>query len=112
MIGINGLEALVLGLLAVLILGPEKLPEYAAALGRLVRSLRGLATGAQQHLIEEFGDELNDVDWRSLDPRQYDPRTIIKEALLDDGPDDAAHQPPQPANTTFHTAPSTKGTPP
>ena len=25
-----------------------------------------------------------DVDWRKLDPRQYDPRTIVRQALLED----------------------------
>lgn len=33
---------------------------------------------------EEVGPEFDEVDWRKLDPRQYDPRRIIKEALLDD----------------------------
>ena len=31
-----------------------------------------------------MGSEFDDVDWQKLDPRQYDPRRIIKEALLDD----------------------------
>ncbi|WP_334684358.1 twin-arginine translocase TatA/TatE family subunit [Arthrobacter sp. CAN_A6] len=85
--GINGLEAIVLGLLAVLILGPEKLPEYAAGLARMVKSLRQLARGAQDQFREELGDDLTDVDWRRLDPRQYDPRLIIREALLEDFPE-------------------------
>ena len=35
---------------------------------------------------EEMGPEFDDVDWKKLDPRQYDPRRIIREALLDDAP--------------------------
>ncbi len=84
MLGINGLELIVLALLGVIILGPERLPEYAAQLGQLVRSLRRMATGAREQLREEMGPEIDDVDWRKLDPRQYDPRRIIKEALADD----------------------------
>jgi sec-independent protein translocase protein TatB len=88
--GINGGELLILAILAVVVLGPERLPEYAAQLGRLVRELRRMATGAREQLREEVGTEFDDVDWRKLDPRQYDPRRIIKEALLDDF-DDAAN---------------------
>jgi sec-independent protein translocase protein TatB len=83
-LGINGLEFVVLALLAVVILGPERLPEYAAQLARLVKGLRRMATGAREQLREEVGPELDEVDWRKLDPRQYDPRRIIREALLED----------------------------
>lgn len=84
MFGINGLEFLLLAVIAVMVLGPERLPEYAAQLGRLVKDLRRMASGAREQLREEVGPELDDVDWRKLDPRQYDPRRIIKEALIDD----------------------------
>lgn len=84
MTGINGLEAVILCLLALIVIGPAKLPEYAAGLARLVRSLRLLASGARRHLDEELGDEFKDIDWRGLDPRQYDPRTIVRDALADD----------------------------
>ncbi|MEG9249942.1 Sec-independent protein translocase TatB [Arthrobacter sp. Soc17.1.1.1] len=93
MIGINGLEALILGLLVVLILGPDKLPSYASNLATLVRNLRALATGAKNQLTEELGDEIADIDWRTLDPRRYDPRTIIKDALLEDLPGDISAAP-------------------
>jgi sec-independent protein translocase protein TatB len=83
-LGINGLELVVLVLIAVVVLGPERLPEYAAQLARLVKGLRRMASGAREQLREEVGPELDEVDWRKLDPRQYDPRRIIKEALLDD----------------------------
>ena len=43
-----------------------------------------MATGAKEQLREEVGDDIADMDWRKLDPRQYDPRRIIKEALLED----------------------------
>jgi sec-independent protein translocase protein TatB len=33
---------------------------------------------------EEMGPEFDEVDWRKLDPRQYDPRRIIREALADE----------------------------
>ncbi|NMR29834.1 twin-arginine translocase TatA/TatE family subunit [Crystallibacter degradans] len=88
MLGINGSELVILAVIAVMVLGPERLPEYAAQLGRLVKQLRRMAAGAKDQLREEVGDEIVDMDWRKLDPRQYDPRRIIKEALLDDDEDD------------------------
>lgn len=84
MLGINGGELIILAVLAVLVLGPERLPEYAAQLGRLVIELRRMATGARARIREEVGTDFDEVDWKKLDPRQYDPRRIIKEALLDD----------------------------
>lgn len=85
MFGINGGEFLILAVLAVFVLGPDKLPVYAQQLARLVKEVRKMATGAKEQLREEVGDEIADMDWRKLDPRQYDPRKIIKDALLDDG---------------------------
>jgi sec-independent protein translocase protein TatB len=41
----------------------------------------------QTALRSEFGE---DVDWASLDPRQYDPRKIVREALFDDDATPAA----------------------
>jgi sec-independent protein translocase protein TatB len=73
-----------IGLIAVFLLGPEKLPHYAAQLARLVRSLRQMADGAKERLRDEMGPDFDDVDWKKLDPRQYDPRRIIREALVDE----------------------------
>jgi sec-independent protein translocase protein TatB len=78
---INGWELLLLGVLAVLVLGPERLPDYAAKFGRFVRQARAMADRAKQQLKEEMGPEFSDVDWRAYDPRQYDPRKIVRDAL-------------------------------
>ena len=86
MAGINGAEFLVLAVIVLLVVGPERLPEYAAQLGRLVRELRRMAMGARDQVRAELGPEFDDVDWTKLDPRQYDPRRIIREALIDDEP--------------------------
>ena len=49
-----------------------------------MRSVRDFANGAKERMREEMGPDFDDVDWKKLDPRQYDPRRIIREALLDD----------------------------
>ncbi len=77
-------KLLIIGVIALVLIGPERLPAYAAKLGQLVRSLRDMANGAKTRLREEMGPDFDDIDWRQLDPRQYDPRRIIRDALLDD----------------------------
>ncbi|MDQ0030462.1 sec-independent translocase [Arthrobacter bambusae] len=86
MIDISVEKVALLLIIAVLVLGPTKLPEYARKLGRLIRELRRMASGAQEKLRQELGPEFEDIDWRKMDPRQYDPRRIIREALLEDEP--------------------------
>ena len=81
MLGINGWEFLILIVLAVVILGPERLPEYAAKLAQGVRKLRVMAEGAKVTLKDQLGPEYQDINWRHYDPRQYDPRRIVREAL-------------------------------
>lgn len=87
MFGIDAEKLFVLLIIGALVLGPDKLPEYAAKFGRLVRELRRMAAGAQEQLREELGPEFEDIDWNRLNPRQYDPRRIIRDALLDDPAD-------------------------
>jgi sec-independent protein translocase protein TatB len=86
MLDVNGWEFIALIGVAVVVLGPERLPEYAAKLGRLVRQARAMAEGARGQLREQMGPEFDDINWRQYDPRQYDPRRIVREALMDPGP--------------------------
>lgn len=79
-------KLLLIGVVAALVIGPERLPGYAEALGRFARRARDWMTTARTRVKEEMGEDFEDVDWRTLDPRQYDPRRIIREALLEDAP--------------------------
>ena len=81
--GINGWEFVLLALIAVFVLGPDKLPGYAAKLAQGIRKFRGMAEGAKGQLKDQLGPEYSDINWRQYDPRQYDPRRIIRDALLD-----------------------------
>src|SRR6218665_4068294 len=86
MFGMTFEKLLMIGVIAVFLLGPERLPHYAAQLARLVRSLREMANGARERMEDEMGEDFEEIDWRKLDPRQYDPRRIIREALADADP--------------------------
>lgn len=84
MFGINGGELLVLLVVAAIVIGPERLPAYAEQLGQWVRRARQFVQDTKQRVDSELGEEASGVDWASLDPRRYDPRRIVREALLDD----------------------------
>ena len=108
--GLTFEKLLIIAVIAVFLLGPERLPGYAAKFAQLIRTLRDMARGAKDRMRDEMGPEFDDVDWQKLDPRQYDPRRIIREALLDDddAPDPApVIKPPAPAAAAATPAVST-----
>lgn len=84
MFGINGSEFLVIILVAVIVVGPQRLPEYTRKLTQMVRQLRVFLDNARSQIAEEVGPEMADLDLSSLDPRQYDPRKIVRDALGED----------------------------
>lgn len=69
-----------IGLVALFVVGPDRLPTYAAQFARLVTRLRDLARGAEVRLKEELGDDSIE-ELKKLDPRQYDPRRIVRDVL-------------------------------
>jgi len=110
---INGGEMLLLLLIAVLVIGPKRLPKYAEQLGQWARRARRFAQDAKARVDEELGDEVKDVDWTSLDPRKYDPRRIVREALLDDPPTTPpppGRPPTKPVSARPRPAPSASAT--
>lgn len=83
-------EILVLLVAALFILGPERLPEAAAWLGRSMRKVRDFASGARQQLRDEMGPEYDEFrkpieDLRQL--RNFDPRRAVTQHLFDGDPD-------------------------
>lgn len=86
MFGLTFEKLLLIGVIAVFLLGPDRLPYYASQLAKFVKSARSFADGAKDRMREELGPDFDDVDWKKLDPRQYDPRRIIREALIEDEP--------------------------
>src|SRR5665647_227257 len=107
MFGLTFEKILLIGIVAVFLLGTEKLPHYAAQLGRLARQLRDMANGAKDRMRDEMGPEFDDLDWKKLDPRQYVPRRIIREALLDDEPQ--ADKPVEEPATVSRATPNPDG---
>jgi len=80
-------EILVLIVAGLFILGPERLPEAARWLGKAIKQVRDYATGAQNHLRKEFGQEFDEIqkplnDLRGL--RNFSPRSAITRTLFSD----------------------------
>ncbi|MDE0572645.1 Sec-independent protein translocase TatB [Demequina sp. B12] len=80
MLGINGGELLLLVLIGIIVIGPERMPEYARQFREWVVRGRDMVNDGKEQFKSEVG---SDVDWKQLDPRQYDPRRIVKEALAE-----------------------------
>ncbi|HLS01787.1 MAG TPA: twin-arginine translocase TatA/TatE family subunit [Beutenbergiaceae bacterium] len=78
----SGGEILIILFIALVLIGPERLPQYAEHVARFVKTLRQMMAGAKSTLKEELGDDYAEL--AKYDPRQYDPRRIVREALIDD----------------------------
>ena len=86
MFGLTMDKLVIVIVVALIIIGPTRLPGYAARFADYVKGAKKYIDGAKDRIGEELGPDFDDVDWKKLDPRQYDPRRIIRSALLDDEP--------------------------
>ena len=77
-------ELVVIALVAVLVFGPDKLPELAKQAAALVRKARTFANSARDDLREELGPDFADLELRDLDPRAIVRKHIV-EAMEDAG---------------------------
>ncbi|NYJ00475.1 sec-independent protein translocase protein TatB [Nocardioides thalensis] len=87
MFGVGLTELAVIAFIAVLVFGPDKLPELARQAGQLLRQVRRFATSARDELRSELGPEFADLELRDLDPRTI-VRKHIAEAMAEDDLDD------------------------
>jgi sec-independent protein translocase protein TatB len=79
MFDIGAPEFLLLIVAAVILFGPEKLPEFARKAARVISYLRNIAGNAQTQLGKELGPGFENLDVRDLNPR-----TFVQKHLLDD----------------------------
>lgn len=92
MFGINGGEFLVILLVVVLVVGPERLPQYTEQLAKFVRGARTFITETKAKVDQELGRSFGMLTGK-VRPRQYDPRRIVRDTLLEDTIlDPARHQ--------------------
>src|SRR5215212_662874 len=68
----------VIAFVAVLVFGPDRLPDLARQAGRMARQLRSFAHAARDELRTELGPEYADLQLRDLDPR-----TIVRKHIME-----------------------------
>jgi sec-independent protein translocase protein TatB len=76
---LNFTKLLVLGVIALVVFGPDRLPGLAAQAGRALRELRKMAEGAKSELQENLGPEFSQLDLTDLNPK-----TFVRKHLLDE----------------------------
>lgn len=68
---IGGLEVVALVILAVLIWGPDKLPQLIQDVSRFIRKIRDFSESAKQDIRSELGPEFKDFDFEDLNPKTF-----------------------------------------
>jgi sec-independent protein translocase protein TatB len=89
MFGVGLPELAVIAFVAVLVFGPDKLPDLARQAGRMARKMREFAHDARDELREELGPEYADLNLRDLDPRAIVRKHIVE--AMNDAMDESDH---------------------
>jgi sec-independent protein translocase protein TatB len=76
---LNFTKLLLLGVIALIVFGPDRLPAMAAQAGRALRELRKLLDGAKSELQENLGPEFSQLDLADLNPK-----TFVRKHLMDE----------------------------
>ena len=78
MFGVGLLELAVIALVAVVALGPERMPEIARQAAQFIHKARAMAHSARDELRTELGPDYADLELRDLDPR-----TIVRKHIAE-----------------------------
>ncbi|MFI5734129.1 sec-independent translocase [Kribbella sp. NPDC051587] len=82
MFGIGPLELVVIAIVAVLVFGPDRLPEFARTAKHVLSQVRRMVSNAQSDLRDELGPEFADLELQDLNPRNF-----VRKHLLETGDD-------------------------
>lgn len=80
-------EILLIGVIALFVFGPDRLPRAAADAGRWVRQLREMASGARKDLADSAGLDLSDAMDTVRSLQDLHPRRIASNLLSDEPAD-------------------------
>jgi sec-independent protein translocase protein TatB len=90
--GIGLPELMVIMVVAIVVFGPDRLPEFARQAGRLVRQVRRFTDNARDEIREELGPEFADFELTDLDPRRA-VRKYIDDAWEESEDDEKEEEP-------------------
>jgi len=86
--GMGWPEILMIGMVGVVVFGPDKLPDLAKQAGRFIRTVRRMAENAKNDLGREIGEDFSGLQLRDLDPRE-----VVRKNILGDGDTSVAPTP-------------------
>ena len=72
-------ELMVIFVVAVIVFGPDRLPDFARQAGRFIRQVRQFTQSARDDIRSELGPEFADFELTDLDPRKA-VRKYVQEA--------------------------------
>jgi len=73
------MELIVIAIVGLIVLGPDRLPKAASDAAKMLRQLRAMARNATADIKAELGPEMADLDLASLHPRR-----IMSDAFWND----------------------------
>ena len=71
MFGIGFEKLLTLAILAAVLIGPDKLPQFAVDAARFIQKIRGMSREALTELKSELGPEFANLEIQDLDPKRF-----------------------------------------
>ena len=74
-------ELLVIGIVAVFVFGPDRLPDLAKQAGQFIRTARRMMYNAKRDLSRELGEDFENL--RDLNLRDLDPREVVRRNVVD-----------------------------
>ena len=84
MFGVGLPEFMVIVVVAIIVFGPDRLPEFARQAGRLVHQIKKFADSARDDIRSELGPEFADFELTDLDPRNA-VRKYVNDVWDEDG---------------------------
>jgi sec-independent protein translocase protein TatB len=85
MFNVGPLELMILAFVALIVIGPEKLPGHARDAAIMLRNLREMATGARSQIREELGPELSGLNLDALrELRALNPKSALMNVLFEE----------------------------
>ena len=79
---LSPLEIIVLLGMAVVLFGPDKLPQAAASAARFLRQIRAFSESARADLRKELGPEFGDIGLEDLNPKTFVRKNLLGETEM------------------------------